>query len=58
MEITEMKLCVDWRKVNNEDLCNVYASLNIIMAIKPRKMYWVEHAYEGHEKCIKSSQKT
>jgi hypothetical protein len=32
-----------WRKLHNEDLCNLYVSSNIIRVIKPRRMRWAEH---------------
>jgi hypothetical protein len=32
-----------WRRPHNEDLHDLYASSNIIRAIKPRRMRWVGH---------------
>jgi len=31
-----------WRRLPNEKLCSLYASLNIIRAIKLRKIRWME----------------
>jgi hypothetical protein len=33
----------DWRKLHNEELCNLYPSPNIIRMIKPRRMRWTGH---------------
>jgi len=38
-----------WRRMYNEELHNLYASLDITRAIKSRKMSLV-----GHEKCIQN----
>jgi hypothetical protein len=35
-----------WRKLNNDELCSLYFSLNIVRMIKSRKMRWVGHV--GH----------
>jgi hypothetical protein len=32
-----------WRKLHNDELCNLYSSLNIVRVIKSRKMRWVGH---------------
>jgi hypothetical protein len=32
-----------WRKFHNEELYNLYSSLNIIRMIKSRRMRWVGH---------------
>jgi hypothetical protein len=37
-EVTE-----GWRKLHNEELCNLYSSTNIIRMIKSRRMRWVWH---------------
>jgi hypothetical protein len=43
-----------WRRLHNEELHNLYDSLNIILAIKSRKMKWMGAcSTHGHEKCIK-----
>jgi hypothetical protein len=34
---------VEWRKLNNEKLHNLYSSRNIIRQTKSRRMRWVEH---------------
>jgi transcription termination factor 2 len=33
----------DWRKLYNEELHNLYSSLNIIRMIKSRRMRWAGH---------------
>jgi hypothetical protein len=33
----------EWRRLHNEELHNLYASLNIIMVIKSRRMRWKGH---------------
>jgi len=33
----------EWRKLHNEELSNLYSSLNIIRAIKSRRMKWAGH---------------
>jgi hypothetical protein len=36
-----------WRRLHNEELHNVYASLNIVRVIKSKRMRWT-----GHVACI------
>jgi hypothetical protein len=36
-----------WRKLHNDELQNLYFSLNIVRVIKSRKMRWVGHVEEG-----------
>jgi hypothetical protein len=32
-----------WRKLHNDELQNLYSSLNIVRVIKSRRMRWAEH---------------
>jgi hypothetical protein len=40
---------VGWRRLHNEDLYNVFASPNIILVIKSRRMKWKEHVTHMEE---------
>ena len=33
----------EWRKLHNEELYDLYCSLNIVWVIKSRRMGWAEH---------------
>jgi hypothetical protein len=33
----------EWRKLHDEDLCDLYSSLSIIIIIKSRRMRWAGH---------------
>jgi hypothetical protein len=37
------EVMADWRKLYNEELHNVYSSINILRMIKPRRMRWAGH---------------
>jgi hypothetical protein len=37
------KVTEEWRKLHNEELNDLYSSLNIVRAIKSRKMRWKGH---------------
>jgi hypothetical protein len=40
----------EWRKLHNEELCNLYSLPNIIRQIKSRRIWWVGHvAHMGEE---------
>jgi hypothetical protein len=39
-----------WRKLHNEELCELYSSPNIIKIIKSRRMRWAEHVARMREK--------
>jgi hypothetical protein len=44
-----------WRKLNNEELNNLYCSPNIVRVIKSRRMIWAGHVVrmeEEREACI------
>jgi len=34
---------VEWRKLHNEELNDLYSSLNIVWVIKSRRMRWAGH---------------
>jgi hypothetical protein len=40
----------DWRKLHNEELHNLYSSLNIIRMIKSRRMRWAGYVARIMEK--------
>ena len=43
----------EWRKLHNEELNDLYCSLNIVWVIKLRRMRWAVYAeYGGEERCI------
>jgi len=48
------ELAEGWRRLRNEELHNLYASLDIIRVIKSRRMRWVGQVarMETDEKCI------
>jgi len=37
------EVTVEWRKLRNEELNDLYCSLNIVRVIKSRRMRWVRH---------------
>jgi hypothetical protein len=40
----------EWRKLHNEELCNLYSSPSIIRIIKSRRMSWAGHVERMVEK--------
>jgi hypothetical protein len=40
----------EWRKLHNEELCDLYSSPRIIRIIKPRRMRWAGHVAQMGEK--------
>jgi len=36
----------EWRKLHNEELCDLYSSPNIVRVIKSRRMIWAGHVKE------------
>jgi hypothetical protein len=39
-----------WRKLHDEELCNLYSSLRIIRVINSRRMRWIVHVALMKEK--------
>ena len=43
----------EWRKIHNEELNDLYCSLNIVRVIKSRRMRWAGHvAYMGESRDV------
>ena len=42
----------EWRKLHNEELNDLYSSLNIVRVIKSRRMRWVGHVARIEERRI------
>jgi hypothetical protein len=47
---------VEWRKLHNKELNDLYSSPNIIQLIKSRRMRWARDrkTYGGKERCIQN----
>jgi hypothetical protein len=41
---------IGWRKLHNEELCNLYTSPDVIRMIKSRRMRWAGHVVSMGEK--------
>ena len=41
-----------WKKLHNEELNDLYCSLNIIRVIKSRRMRWAEHVTRMERGCM------
>jgi len=47
------KVTVEWRKLHNEELNDIYSSPNTVWVIESRRMRWVQHvAHVGERRCI------
>jgi hypothetical protein len=42
-----------WRKLHNEELCDLYSSLSIIRIIKSKRMRWVGHVARMGERAMR-----
>jgi hypothetical protein len=41
----------EWRRLHNEQLCDLYAATNIVRLIKSRRMRWAGHLARMEERC-------
>jgi hypothetical protein len=42
-----------WRKLQDDELCTLYFSMNVVMVIKSRRMRWAGHvAHMGKGGCV------
>ena len=46
------EVTVEWRKLHNEELNDLYSSTNIIRVTKSRRMRWAEHVARMEERHI------
>jgi hypothetical protein len=44
------KLTAEWRKVHNEELCDLYCTPNIIRVIKYKRVRWAVHVVRMRKK--------
>jgi len=42
----------DWRKMYNEELHDLYYSLNIFRVMQPRRMRWARHVALCDNRCV------
>ena len=45
-----MGLTGEWKKLHNEELCDLYSSPNIVRVIKSRRMRWAGHVASMEER--------
>jgi hypothetical protein len=43
---------VDWRRLHNKELHDLYSSPNIIRVVKKNEFVWVCGTYGGQETCV------
>jgi hypothetical protein len=46
------EVAVEWRKLHNEELNDLYCSSNIIRVIKSIRIGWACSTYSGEERCV------
>jgi hypothetical protein len=46
------ELTGEWRKTHNEELNDLYSSINFVRVIKSRRMRWKGHVARMGERCI------
>jgi hypothetical protein len=51
--ILNCNLCIEWRKLHNEELTDLYSLPNIVRVVKSRRMRWAGHvARMGEERGV------
>jgi hypothetical protein len=47
------EVTVEWRRLHNEELCDLFFLPNFVRVMKSRRMRWVEHVagMRGEERC-------
>jgi len=47
------EVTMEWRRLHNEELCDLYLSPNFIRVMKYKRMRWAGHvARLGDERCV------